>query len=159
MKGGEVYTVYTLLTFLNNNKETIKHLPNIDKSAKESIDPVIKILEGFKAAADSNEGKYTIMSTRDLDIKKPINEKMVKTILDRGWAQGPSNGWEADSMNRAKAKYEKLEAFLRYLPKIELQLDSKSQEKSGQAGGKKKSKRHRRRKKKTKKRSKRRHKK
>jgi hypothetical protein len=138
MKGGGEYTVYTLLTFLNNNKDTIKDLPNVPVELKESVDPVIQILEGFKGEADRNEGKYTIMSTRDLDIKKPINEKMVKTIVDGGWAEGPSNSWEADSMSRAKAKYKKLAAFLGYLPEIELQLGSKSQEKSEQAGGKKK---------------------
>ncbi len=162
MKGGKEYTVYTLFTFLNDNKDTIEHLPNIDKSVKESIDPVINILEGFKKEAASKEGKYTIMSTRDLDIKKPINENVVKGIVDRGWDDGPSNTHELLSMRAAKAKYKKLETFLRYLPEIELQLGSKSQEKSEQAGGKKKSKRHRRRRrrrKKTKKRSKRRHKK
>jgi len=153
------YTVYTLLTFLNNNKDTIKDLPNVPVELKESVDPVIQILKGFKQEAVWNEGKYTIMSTRDLDIKKPINEKMVKTIVDGGWTERPSNSWEDDSMSKAEAKYKKLAAFLGYLPEIELQLGSKSQEKSEQAGGKKKTKRHRKRKKKTKKRSKRRHKK
>jgi len=84
---------------------------------------------------------------------------MVKTIVDGGWTERPSNSWEDDSMSKAEAKYKKLAAFLGYLPEIELQLGSKSQEKSEQAGGKKKTKRHRKRKKKTKKRSKRRHKK